>query len=477
MSYLLPKGSVILAMILLLSACWGGSEEQRPATATAIVTPVATVAARTTDPAGDASATAAPVPAGATASAGPATLNTAAVQSVIATVTITPTAQAPTLTALTGINIRSGPGLEYLVLGSLQDAETASVSGRSADGLWWQIACPTTVTSTECWVIGGEFVQVQLPEVAAIVAAPPVPTTAPPTPTPSPEPCVVSQPTGWSRYRVREGDTLYAIALRSGVTVAQLQATNCLEDDMIVSDESILVPAAGGGAVTSSSRPASGIDDTAGDFVSSSGGGAQPSTYGVSHAGTILSMPSPNAGDCPTISSFISTTTVLMGDSLGTERNKFEPGEFVCIYGVGFDLDQINDPTVLPPTRREAERLNDIGPVAVWRLPLAPSDENSPVRSISVTSGIAQSAATTLTVAPPSKPRILVVPGWYVIGEPVEIYLVHLPLGSHPLYLARAARRLSHRRYCLPQFCDPPAIAGWTQQHDLFSGYFRTGAR
>jgi murein DD-endopeptidase MepM/ murein hydrolase activator NlpD len=59
-----------------------------------------------------------------------------------------------------------------------------------------------------------------------------------PTPTPtatatvsSPAtPCQPYLPDGWIRYSVAAGDTLTAIAARTGATVAQLQAANCLDD-------------------------------------------------------------------------------------------------------------------------------------------------------------------------------------------------------------------------------------------------------
>jgi uncharacterized protein YraI len=50
-----------------------------------------------------------------------------------------PTPGAPMLTALYVVNIRSGPGTQYDILGSLVQGQQAEVVGVSADGLWWII--------------------------------------------------------------------------------------------------------------------------------------------------------------------------------------------------------------------------------------------------------------------------------------------------------------------------------------------------
>jgi len=50
-------------------------------------------------------------------------------------------------------------------------------------------------------------------------------------------------PRGWTTYRVRLGDTLFAIALATNSTVSELRAANCIDDvDNITSEESIYVP-------------------------------------------------------------------------------------------------------------------------------------------------------------------------------------------------------------------------------------------
>jgi uncharacterized protein YraI len=43
----------------------------------------------------------------------------------------------PEITALTNVNVRSGPGIDYLQVDVMRTGETARVSGISFDGLWW----------------------------------------------------------------------------------------------------------------------------------------------------------------------------------------------------------------------------------------------------------------------------------------------------------------------------------------------------
>ena len=53
--------------------------------------------------------------------------------------------------ALDALRVRTGPGFNYAVEGMLREGETAQVSGKSADGNWWQIFCVQDA-SGRCWV-------------------------------------------------------------------------------------------------------------------------------------------------------------------------------------------------------------------------------------------------------------------------------------------------------------------------------------
>lgn len=63
-----------------------------------------------------------------------------------------PTAQpgAPTMTALVSLNVRTGPGTNYPIVGALNAGQTALIVGRSPDGNWWKVQCPVGGGS-ECW--------------------------------------------------------------------------------------------------------------------------------------------------------------------------------------------------------------------------------------------------------------------------------------------------------------------------------------
>jgi hypothetical protein len=71
------------------------------------------------------------------------------------TITPEPGAVIPTnvqyVMALADVNVRSGPGLDYAVEGFIADGQVAQVSGRSADGRWWRIACPQDASGF-CWI-------------------------------------------------------------------------------------------------------------------------------------------------------------------------------------------------------------------------------------------------------------------------------------------------------------------------------------
>ncbi len=55
------------------------------------------------------------------------------------------------VTALQTVRVRSGPGLNYSIIGAMRGGEVAFVTGKSLDGNWWRINC-TNVQSGVCWV-------------------------------------------------------------------------------------------------------------------------------------------------------------------------------------------------------------------------------------------------------------------------------------------------------------------------------------
>ena len=55
------------------------------------------------------------------------------------------------IVALKDVFIRNGPGMQYGILGSLQEGQTIRVNGVSPDGNWWSIKC-TNGSTRYCWV-------------------------------------------------------------------------------------------------------------------------------------------------------------------------------------------------------------------------------------------------------------------------------------------------------------------------------------
>ena len=71
----------------------------------------------------------------------------------------------------TGANLRGGPGTDYPILAGLPAGQAITITGRSADGIWFAL-------SDGSWVFG-ELVS-NPPADVPVVAAPPVPAAAEP---------------------------------------------------------------------------------------------------------------------------------------------------------------------------------------------------------------------------------------------------------------------------------------------------------
>ena len=92
-----------------------------------------------------------------------------------------PTAQPgfPTMTALVSLNVRTGPGTNYPVVGAFSGGQTATIIGKSQDGNWWKVQCPAGVGS-ECWASARpQYATATGAEGVLVAAAPPAPTHPP----------------------------------------------------------------------------------------------------------------------------------------------------------------------------------------------------------------------------------------------------------------------------------------------------------
>ncbi|MGD2048227.1 MAG: META domain-containing protein [Chloroflexota bacterium] len=101
----------------------------------------------------------------------------------------TPEPGKPTATVIArdGVNVRTGPGIEYTIIGIAPFGTTLEVVGVSRDSTWWVVNLPGAPNNYG-WVTD-EFVQVQNGEDVLVIPAPPTPTPAvTPTATATPAP-------------------------------------------------------------------------------------------------------------------------------------------------------------------------------------------------------------------------------------------------------------------------------------------------
>lgn len=95
-----------------------------------------------------------------------------------------------------GLNVRSGPGTNFPVIGLARAGDEGEIIGRSADGRWWAVSVPSAPGGIG-WV-SVDFVLATNAEDVPVIAAPPppppTPTRVPPPPTPTPLPAATATP-------------------------------------------------------------------------------------------------------------------------------------------------------------------------------------------------------------------------------------------------------------------------------------------
>ncbi len=83
--------------------------------------------------------------------------------------------------ALGDVNIRSGPGTSYTIVGWVAAGQIASVTGVNSAGSWWRVVCPTG-TAGDCWVTADRrFTQPTTPPVVQPPPSTPTPVAVFPT--------------------------------------------------------------------------------------------------------------------------------------------------------------------------------------------------------------------------------------------------------------------------------------------------------
>lgn len=330
------------------------------------------------------------------------------------------------LTILVNLNIREGPGTDQPIIGWLLAGAKPQVIGVSNDGTWLHIACPLGLNASACWVTDAPgFVQVE--RMASFKANPavatPIPTTLPPpTPAPATKACEPSTPAGWDGQRIIAGDTLYDIAARTGVSVAELQAANCLDSDVILE----------GAILTAPDMPA--------DSSVASGAGTEAADAHVDISGvpSIDSTGMPGNGECLTPTSpernGVTTPTVIVGTSVREPKLDWEITEAVCIYVLGLPANaktaivfNPNVSSVLAPKLQKPR-------YEVWRILLAPGEKlRSHTVEVSVDGQLVEPPIH-IDVNVASRPRIRVDPINPVKGTPVTIWVAGFPQGVNQLF-------------------------------------------
>ncbi|MCP4308115.1 MAG: SH3 domain-containing protein, partial [bacterium] len=110
------------------------------------------------------------------------------------TATPTPTALPPQAVSATTVNVRSGPGTNYPVIGSMSPATPLVVTGQNEEHTWWQVQQADGSTG---WV-AASVVEASGTDGSPIVQTPSPPhPTATPIPPPPTLPKFQFEPTGW----------------------------------------------------------------------------------------------------------------------------------------------------------------------------------------------------------------------------------------------------------------------------------------
>ena len=82
------------------------------------------------------------------------------------------------------VNVRTGPGTNYPVLGVAAPGATAVITGKSSDGAWWQIQVPTQFSANGFGWVSASYTLAYNTGSVPVVSAPPAPPTVAATPPP-----------------------------------------------------------------------------------------------------------------------------------------------------------------------------------------------------------------------------------------------------------------------------------------------------
>lgn len=114
-----------------------------------------------------------------------------ATKSPTSTETLTPTVMptaTPYVTTDQNVNLRSGPGTNYDVIGSLKAGDKLPVTGRKIDSTWWQVSSPAGTA----WVAASVVTVENFSDEIRLTSIPPTPTVLPALPSSPPNPAMAT---------------------------------------------------------------------------------------------------------------------------------------------------------------------------------------------------------------------------------------------------------------------------------------------
>ncbi len=163
--------------------------------------------------------------------------------------TATPTSSACTARTNTDLNVRTGPGTAYPILGVLGVGQTTTVTGRDGTNTWWQIAYPAGPGGSG-WVSGAYVTlsgDCSAVPIGSYGAPPP---TATPTITNTPEPGVTNtpQPPDLVVSSIDMPASITIIPAGSGTTVTIKVTVTNIGGQTATSFQTIVFPTGRGGA-------------------------------------------------------------------------------------------------------------------------------------------------------------------------------------------------------------------------------------
>jgi hypothetical protein len=104
------------------------------------------------------------------------------------------TSPAATVLAGKGLYVRSGPGTNYPIVGSLAYGQAVQITGKNPDGTWWQIIYPLN-SSSRAWISAyAKYTSASNAGQVSVVPVPPPPPDPGAAPTPEPKPVPQSRP-------------------------------------------------------------------------------------------------------------------------------------------------------------------------------------------------------------------------------------------------------------------------------------------